>query len=342
MKLKFQDRKWHWIILGLIILMGCGLILDETESIIRLWLTRGINILAILFIVFFNLNYLIPKYLQNSGWLKYLMTVIIFLLIFSPLRIVYLYFLFDNSPLRQQVILNDQSMYFLSDFLVIISSTLIKLSADWVWNQQRLSKLEKQSIQSEIKFLKAQINPHFLFNTLNNIYALSLKKDPNTPDVILKLSGILRFILYECNEKEVPLISEWKYIHDYVDLERLRHSGEINIELNAFIGNKEFKIAPLILMTFVENAFKHGLREINNRSFIHINLYQNDDDLLFDIVNSIPDNSESITRERRGIGLENIKKRLNLLYLDQYNLNVVQEEKQYSIELKIHKHKTKT
>lgn len=320
-----------------ILFLGLLLMLSTPGQFWHIWMSRALNILAVVFIVFFNLSILIPDYLKSKGWLSYALSILVFLGIFSPLRIVYLYYLYSNSPESRQVLLDEQSLYYLADFLIIFLSTTIKLSTDWVWNQRRMNNLEKQNIQSEIKLLKAQINPHFLFNTLNNIYALSLKNDPNTPEVILKLSGILRYILYECNEKEVPLKKEWTYIENYIDLEKLRLSKPVNLEMEAEIKDNQFRFAPLILMTFVENAFKHGLKSQDAATFIKINLYQKGNQMRFKIVNSKSPTMHQETRERRGIGLENIKKRLELLYKDQYDLDIKVTREEYKIDLQLDK-----
>ena len=337
------NYKWSkYSIIGImmagILFLGIFLFLSIPGQFWHLWMSRALNILAVVFLVFFNLSILIPDYLKAKGWWAYVLSVLIFLGIFSPLRIVYLYCLYYNSVESRQILLDEQGLYYLADFLIIFLSTSIKLSADWVWQQRKMSRLEKQNIQSEIKLLKAQINPHFLFNTLNNIYALSLKKDPNTPEVILKLSGILRYILYECNEKEVPLKKEWFHIENYVDLEKLRLSKPVKLKSEAEIKNDGFQFAPLILMTFVENAFKHGLRSQDEETFITIKLYQEGRQMRFKIINSKPPTSEKQeAQERRGIGLENIKKRLELLYPEQYDLMIFDHQKEYLIDLQIDK-----
>ncbi|HKK88992.1 MAG TPA: histidine kinase [Saprospiraceae bacterium] len=336
---QYQHAKYKvmgFMIAG-ILFMGLLLIYTTPGEFWHLWMSRALNILSVIFLIFFNLSILIPDYLKSKGWMSYAFSILVFLGIFSPLRIVYLYFLYANSPENRQVLLEEQSLYYLADFLIIFLSTTIKLSTDWVWNQRRMNKLEKQNIQSEIKLLKAQINPHFLFNTLNNIYALSLKNDPNTPEVILKLSGILRYILYECNEKEVPLLKEWTYIENYIDLEKLRLSNPVKLEFEAEIKNDKFQFAPLILMTFVENAFKHGLKNQDADTFIRIKLYQEGRQMSFNIVNSKPPVVPQGARERRGIGLENIKKRLELLYPAQYELDIKNTREQYQINLQIDK-----
>jgi hypothetical protein len=336
---KYSGSKYSVMgfMMGGILFLGLILMLSTPGEFWHLWMSRSLNILAVLFIIFFNLSILIPDYLKSRGWLPYALSVLVFLGIFSPLRIVYLYFLYANSEESRQVLLEEQGLYYLADFLIIFLSTTIKLSTDWVWNQRRMNKLEKQNIQSEIALLKAQINPHFLFNTLNNIYALSLKKDPNTPEVILKLSGILRYILYECNEKEVPLIKEWTYIENYIDLEKLRLSQPVRLDLDAEIKDKHFLFAPLILMTFVENAFKHGLKNQDAATFIKIKLYQEGNQLRFKIVNSKLPSEKPVKRDRRGIGLENIKKRLELLYPEQYDLDIRVSPDEYQIDLQISK-----
>lgn len=295
-----------------------------------------VQLFSLLLILFSNINYLIPDYLKRYDWWTYIKSAIVFLLIVSPIKIVFLYFMNHFSPEAQVSVLQDQKLYFFADIFILTLSTMIKLSADWVIHQNRMNELEKQNIQSEIAFLKAQINPHFLFNTLNNIYGLSLRNDEKAPEAILKLSAILRYILYDCNEKEGLLSKEWSHIQDYIELEKLRHSKPVIINLEYKIEDPEYKIAPLILMTFVENAFKHGLKNLKEQAFVNIDLNQSSEEgLKFCIKNSNSSIVDKLESKNGGIGLLNIQKRLKLMYRNRHQLIISQEPTFYKIELKI-------
>ena len=191
-------------------------------------------------------------------------------------------------------------------------------------------------MQSELRFLKSQINPHFLFNTLNNLYALTLKKSDKAPEIVIKLSEMMRYMLYECNEKRVPLVKEVNYLRNYLDLEQLRQSDKISINftVEGDIGNQE--IAPLLFIPFLENSFKHGLNTQIREGFVDIRMKVADQDVEFYIENSKGEMVIQPTgRPSGGIGLENVRRRLNILYPDRYNLRVSDNPNTYSVYLTI-------
>jgi len=203
--------------------------------------------------------------------------------------------------------------------------------------------LEKESLQSELKFLRSQINPHFLFNTLNSLYALTLKKSDLAPEMIISLSEIMRYMLYDCNETKVYLEKEIKFMENYIELERLRYGENVKIdfEVKGTIGRQ--KISPLLFTPFFENAFKHGLGNRIGKGWISVCFHVNDDLVNLAIENSIPpdgkDNSLSgkVTKgvDSGGIGLENVRRRLELLYPEDHSLTVRKEEDQFNISLTI-------
>jgi hypothetical protein len=200
--------------------------------------------------------------------------------------------------------------------------------------QQQKLEVEIQNINIEKDFLKSQLNPHFLFNTLNNLYGLSVKKDDSAPEVILNLSDIMSYTLYESNSEKVALEKEIDFIKNYFELEKMRYPKDKNIQLE-ILGEDEISglyIAPLMTFTFIENAFKYGLRSSQNQ-FIKQEIAIKNDKFYFVLENDI-DKTE-IKKEFGGIGLENIKKRLQLLYPNQHILNIKTSENSFRIELKI-------
>lgn len=179
--------------------------------------------------------------------------------------------------------------------------------------QLRELSLEKERTNTELKYLKAQLNPHFLFNTLNNIYSLARKESTHTPEAILKLSKLMRFMLYEASKSDILLAEEIKMIEDYISLEQLRYTDRVIITFNHSLDNPHQRIAPLLLLHFVENAFKHGLSESRNDAYIKIDVTLKNGVLEASISNSKGDHinqHESIN----AIGLENIKRQLQLIY----------------------------
>ena len=192
-------------------------------------------------------------------------------------------------------------------------------------------RIEKQ--QAELTYLKSQTNPHFLFNTLNNIYSLAKDKSDLAPESILKLSKILRFMLYETSGNYIAIEQEIKILNDYLALEKLRYDESLHINFNHTIEDMKQAIPPLLLIPLVENAFKHGVSETRSRPFVDIHLSVNNRQLIFIVKNSF-DNSTEQKNIKENIGLSNLRRQLELLYKE-YNLSIKQETAVFLAELKI-------
>lgn len=219
-------------------------------------------------------------------------------------------------------------------FFVKILFEISRLYSRTLKIQKQKATLEIQNINIEKDFLKSQLNPHFLFNTLNNLYSLSLKKDNLVPEVILNLSDTMSYTLYESNTEKVPLSKELEFIKNYAELEKMRYSGDKKIQLD-FPSEAEcvgLCIAPLLTFTFVENAFKYGLKS-RDKAFLSLKVRIKKDSFYFDI-----ENDRDEIREKTdfgGIGLENAKKRLQLLYPERHELDIEQMENSFKVSLKI-------
>lgn len=208
--------------------------------------------------------------------------------------------------------------------------TGIKLVRRQLNAKQREKDLVKEKLETELKFLRNQINPHFLFNTLNNIYALARKKADETPEVVMKLSKLLRFILYDTGKRQIPLSQEIKMLEDYIELEKLRYNTRLSVTFDKHIENGSGQIAPLLLLPFVENAFKHGISETRFNSHVAINIQVNHGNVFFSIENS--KDSDLADGEIVGIGLGNVKRQLELMYGD-YNLDIRNDPTTFKVEL---------
>ncbi len=297
--------------------------------------TGLINAAFFAVLVYFNLLYLIPRYLARHT-LLYLGLVLLAVALVTPIRILALYLRFSGYPQWQQALVNDQLSLYAGGVLVTLTSTVLRVITDWWRYQQEKQLLQTQTIQSELRFLKSQINPHFLFNTLNNLYALTLKKSDKAPEIVLKLSEIMRYMLYECNERQVPLEREVQYIHNYLDLERLRQpKGDIRLTIEGSISDQ--MIAPLIFVPFLENSFKHGLNHhAQGGGYVHLHLRVEGKHLEFFIENSKPDPPPPAGRPGDGgIGLANVRQRLDLLYPGKYALKIQEDPKRYTVILRI-------
>lgn len=211
-----------------------------------------------------------------------------------------------------------------------------------IYDQQkelrRLSSFKTQKISLESNFLKSQVNPHFLFNTLNNIYALSLKKSDQTQVVIERLESLLHYMLYECKEDLVPLENEFRFTNSYIALEQLRHKQEeCTVTVNITGDTRHKTIAPLLLINFLENAFKHGTKSSFGKSWINMEVKVDDRCLHFRLQNSKPfrPNAQPITEYKGGIGIKNVKRRLEILYPAKHRLNINNLKDRFEIDLLI-------
>ena len=201
-----------------------------------------------------------------------------------------------------------------------------------VASQNREKMLREEKLKAELIFLKAQINPHFLFNTLNSVYALARKKSDETANVILKLSSLLRFILYESEKKSIPISQEIIILENYIELERIRYQDKLTIEFKKNVEYTTYQITPLLLLPFIENAFKHGAAEKRDNSIIHITLNLKSNGVMrFSVENNTENEMEEITER---IGLKNVRRQLELVYPN-HLLDISHAAKTFKINLQI-------
>ncbi|WP_374948845.1 sensor histidine kinase [Mucilaginibacter sp.] len=303
----------------------------------------GLTSLLVLFVVFgiiniglFYLNYLvlIPKYLDKKKYKLYAIYVIGALVAIGLAKYGTAIITKPITLTRMGKTISFWQYTFSTTFTSIIFiflSTVLKFTVDWFLNERIQRDLENQRLSAELSFLKSQINPHFLFNSLNSIYSLAYQKSDTTPDAILKLSEIMRYMLYECNDNKVDLSKELQYLQNYIDLQKIRFGDNafIQFEVNGEVTNQH--IAPLLLISFIENAFKHG---ITNDPKVPISLRINlaDGQFYFFIQNKKSSHNRDASG---GIGLVNVQRRLDLLYPDKYNLDIRDETDTYTVQLSL-------
>ncbi|MCL5128215.1 sensor histidine kinase [Algibacter sp. L4_22] len=238
----------------------------------------------------------------------------------------------NMAPISKSLLLVATAVY-----LVVIVVSAFKLLKLNVKHSEETKKLETKILETQLKFkeqelnyLKMQIHPHFLFNTLNTLYGFALKKADETPDMILKLSNLLDYLLYQTDKPFVSLTEEIHHIQDYIALEKMRFNNTLNINFKTNTISEELKIAPMLLLPFIENSFKHGVIK-NGNLVIDINLHCHKNQINLHVKNT----SSSSETNTNGIGLENIKKRLELLYSNQYELKIEQNEDFFKVNLKL-------
>ncbi len=292
-------------------------------------------------ISYFLIYYLIPNYLLTKKY-KYFILYSVYTFIISVYIIILsiLYGLIfsegykevDTAPLTKTLPFIILGVYFV--VLIMVSLSLIMHNYNSIVNNENLkNKILQTQLQikdQELRFLKMQIHPHFLFNSLNTIYGFALKKKDEAPEMILKLSNLLDYILYQIEKPQVLLLEEINHLLDYVSLEKMRFHDTLEVETTVEVFNNTIQIAPMLLIPFVENAFKHG-DIINGSLNITIHIKTANDTLFFEIENtSIQEN-----KTKTGIGLENITKRLEMLYTDFYTLEINQTAKYFKVKLTI-------
>jgi len=321
---------------------------------------------SLFWLVFFSINILtVGRYLHNanavisfagftvinmmvfySGYLLYLLakkydSVLLFLLgllIGAPLFFSWIavrwYFFMSAGSFELIRYLNFYGIY---TFIAALAAAL-KFAKDlYAWQQEEFLRKQEQA-ESELNFLKAQISPHFLFNTLNNLYGHAVTKSDLLPDMMLRLSDLLRYTIYETSKPLVPLHDELDYIRNYIALEKMRLSGASHVKFDLPEDiDMGLQIAPLILISFVENAFKHSRHTLSNQLYINGSIKVQDNKLVMRIDNSYnPDmKREDVVKRDGGIGMENVRKRLKLLYHDRYQLTAEESNNIYKLKLQI-------
>lgn len=308
------------------------------------------NYLLILFIeivaAYSILYWLLPRYLNQKKYLQFAFGLLLLLFTLYAVYMAVREFYFDvrYADLYDEFAQKYLTMTyvdrlldfktFLSKSLLFLGPTALLLMLRSYRDQQQYLKLSQQKKEAELSALKHQLNPHFLFNTLNNLYSLALKKSDKTAEVIERLSGILDYILYRCNEDFVPIANEVKLIENYLALEKVRYGQRVAIQFSNTIEDN-VKIAPLLLLTFIENAFKHGVSQELKLAEILIDLRVDPHEIVFSISNTKPVASSTTASKNEAIGLNNIKQQLDLLYPSAYDLQIDEQDDRYSVLLKL-------
>ena len=292
------------------------------------------------------LQFLIPKFLDKKKYLIFgLLLSLLLLALFGLYIVIRMNYVEIRYAAYYQRIMPDYMQLsfwerlfgirvFLSKVITYISPTVLLLLMRYYKNQQQYLQLTEQKKTAELSALKNQLNPHFLFNTLNNLYTLALKKSDKTPEVISKLSDILDYMLYRCNDPFVSLRKEIELIENYLTLEKIRYGKRVHIAFTTSI-QEEGKIAPLLLLTFIENAFKHGVSQELNKAEVKIDLQSTEETIQFCIENTIPSIGLSDASSKEGIGITNVSKQLNLLYPNKHQLSINNQEDLYQVKLNI-------
>lgn len=288
-------------------------------------------------ITFYAIYFSFPRLLKMKNKVLAIGAGLVLLALLTAFRVPtdYLYWKFFGNLPQQELIF--KWVWVWGDVrLVIITgiyAVLISFMISWFETQKLKDELINQQQAGELALLRSQVNPHFLFNTLNNIYSLVYRKSEDAPAAVMKLSSIMRYVLYDATSDKVPLEKEVEYLKSFIELQKLRikHPDFVSLSIEGNIDSRT--IAPMLLIPFVENAFKHGSK--NHEPGIFIRLKTEQDWLRFEVINYIRKTTVAPVQQASGIGLANIRRRLDLLYPDKYQLIIKQDEEKYRINLEI-------
>jgi two-component system, LytTR family, sensor kinase len=282
-------------------------------------------------------NYLlIPKLLYKK---KYPVFTIIFIAMIAASSIYKMKIIgsITNNPLLLDPVSNLKSRIYdnvIPHFFLVIAGAAIKLMFDQIGLQKKMADMAKEKAEAELNFLKSQINPHFIFNSLNSVYFLIDKNNPDARQALHKFSDMLRYQLYEANGEKIPIEKEISYLKDYVDLQKLRKDENYRVRFNCAHEVKGFSIESLLLIPFVENAFKHISHKNDQSNFINLDLHRSNGLFKFTVENS-KENNILTTEQHGGIGLNNVKRRLELLYPGRYELEIENNTEIYKVTFKL-------
>lgn len=299
----------------------------------RMLTSLSLQLIFTMLIAYLNYFFTWPRFLKSKNLWRYLLEFSVPFAALLTVRVFLQRYLVDGYTHRVE--------FFYSSFFIvqIVAITLfivlfvgmLRFAVDWFELEAKRKEIENEKLISELNFLKAQINPHFLFNTLNNLYYLAYTKSENTTEVIAKLSQMMRYMIYDSNHPKVLLSKELEYMQNYVSLERLRLNNQIPITFEVTGDVENRWIAPLIFITFLENAFKHGVSNNNPKAWVKVSIQMKDKECIYTVENSKPEKPD--TNEKSGIGLQNVKRRLELSYPNQYKLTTEDKKDVYYVQL---------
>lgn len=341
-----RNRIWTHVLFWIIYLVFFSLLYgnihnDHVRGITQFLCTLPATMAA----TYFTLYFLIPKFLDAKRYVGFTLLFVFSAVAFGYFDRLVVHWLwvpvylpdypYDKYPLTD---LGKAIQQTTNVYTIVFVAAAIKLVKRNYQNEKLARELSQEKLDAELKFLKAQIHPHFLFNTLNTLYALTLQNSPLSSEVVLRLSNLLDYMLYDCNVPQISLRKEIQQIQNMIELEKFRYGGRLEVTLtqSGNMGNQ--LISPLLMLPFVENAFKHGVSQDLEEAFINIDIAIKENSLTLRVENSKPPGEETSPSEAdytKGIGLKNVRRRLDLLFDSNYDLQVFDEDDLFMIVLRI-------
>ncbi|MBN1197762.1 MAG: sensor histidine kinase [Bacteroidales bacterium] len=285
--------------------------------------------------VYINLLWLIPRFFKKRRFFLFSLLQVANIILFILLN----YFTSHAFEEEHPEFISEAIAEAILVTIFLIVTTLLKFMRDSIALQDaelKVKEIESQKVRAELQALKSQVNPHFFFNTLNSLYALSLDKSDKVPDMILKLSDLMRYVIYESQDTQVPLNKQLEFLKSYVFLEKMRADEHLEVKFLVVGENLHMRIDPLIFIAFIENAFKHGSKAKSSTPYIYIEFHvEQPDTIWFSVENNIDLPDDHVDPSKNGFGLDNVKKRLDLLYPKCHSLELVKTETAYRVNLSI-------
>lgn len=328
-----------WVLIPLLLASGWEQHLD------RYLVRSAVMFAGIAIVIWINCQWLLPRFYFNHQQVTYIalgLGLVVLLVLLNEWDAMPWSHFFERkfkpdsmrpngtSPGKIMKYLGGAMPYFTS----LIGSALFEVGRFAKQKEKEAAEFRSEKLEAEMKFLKSQFNPHFLFNALNNVYALTVIKSDKAPDNLLKLSGMLRYVLYDCKADTVPLGKEIEYLHHFIDLHLLKDSRGLNVRVSLDDSRPDLKVAPMLFIPFVENAFKHSRIEDLANGWIEIQLRILPDGVQFSVKNSLPKNP-STKDSVGGIGLENVQRQLELLYPNRHSLAIEKKADAFCVDLKV-------
>jgi two-component system LytT family sensor kinase len=319
---------WVWVYAMDVLIFGVGL--EKVNHFMKIAL---LEMPGQVFLAYTAMYWIIPRHLIKKNFFETIgLTLLVFVIAGFLTHVLFMVL----SAYEPQPSLVDVPKIMIRGFYSFLQGSIaigLKMALLWYENERRMERMEKSKLQAELKMLKDQVNPHFMFNTLNNLYGLIGKNPPHAQESVLRLSGILHYMLHESNYPAIPVQLEIKCIQDYIELERLRYKDSLSISLNVLNYARELAIAPLTIFPFVENSFKHGVSELIKDAWVNIDFSIYKSNFVFKIENSkslVP-----VAATYKGIGLSNVQRRLELIYGQDHSLQIIDSDESFLVILKI-------
>lgn len=332
--IKFQNKTWYpiiiWIVLFLFLLNISYHLMGLKEALY----TATFESLTMVVTFYLTTLFLFPKYYNRQKY--YIPISMVYVVLFALICGLIHYALFHGL-----IKIEKQSpplfFIFLRYFLNLGFVYFVGTSISFLKQTQQLKAAEKllaeEKLATELKLLKAQINPHFIFNALNNIYSLTYMKSKNAPESVLKLSEMLRYVFYDCNKDRVPLSSELNYIRNFTSFQQMKSDFKQGIAITTDFENNSTEIAPMIFIPFIENAYKYSRIEEDEKAYVRLSIFSNENVIKFQLENSVP--ILNTPGSGSGMGIKNVKHRLNIIYPEKHQLDIKHSENKYLVGLQL-------